>query len=146
VTDVDGGAPRHIVDAEVLDTIAWSPDATQLVYAANAGDMSALFLVPAEGGAARRLATPGSATAPTWSAATNVIAYIESHAATQSQPVSTKVAFVTSTGEVPRPSLNGVNDLAYGTRLVTRREIGCGHWLRRWGRRDRCLGMAVALG
>jgi len=116
VTDVDGGAPKHIVDAPVLDTIAWSPDGTQLVYAGNAGDVSALFLVPADGGPSRRLHTPASATAPAWSAAANVIAYIQQHAATPSKPLSTEVAFVTPTGEIPRSPLTGVTGLgSYGT-------------------------------
>jgi TolB protein len=114
-TDVDGGAPTHVADAQVLDTIAWSPDGTQLVYAMNVGASSALFLVPAEGGTPRRLHTPGRATAPTWSAAANMIAYIEHHPSTRSQPMSTLVAFVTPNGDIPRPPLSGGTELSYAT-------------------------------
>jgi Tol biopolymer transport system component len=116
ITDSDGGAPRHVVDAQVLDTIAWSPDGTQLVYAESVNFKAGLFLVPAHGGSPpRRLQTPAGATAPTWSVATNVIAYVGIHEATQSQPMRAEVGFLTPSGQIPRPPLSAGIDLAYGT-------------------------------
>jgi TolB protein len=38
VISADGGTPRLVVNADVVDTLSWSPDGKQLVYATPNGD------------------------------------------------------------------------------------------------------------
>ena len=65
-----------VVNADVVDTLSWSPDGTQLVFAAPNGDAPGLSVVDAATGKITALKTPRAATGPTWSR-DNVIAYIE---------------------------------------------------------------------
>ena len=115
VSDVDGGAPRRVVKAQVLDTITWSPDGQEVVYSAPIGEVPGLFRVPVSGGAPRRIPTPGGATAPAWSAVTNEIAYLEPHRAVGATPTRAQVAFVTATGQVPRPPMTDGPTLGNGS-------------------------------
>ena len=72
----DGGTPRLVVNADVVDTLSWSPDGTQLVFAIPNGDKPGLSVVDAATVKITALKTPDAATGPTWSR-DNVIAYIE---------------------------------------------------------------------
>ncbi|HEX8031945.1 MAG TPA: LpqB family beta-propeller domain-containing protein [Vicinamibacterales bacterium] len=76
VVSSDGGAPRLVAAAEVVDTLSWSPDGQQLVYAAPFGDAPGLMVMNVADGKATRLTTPAAATGPTWSR-DNVIAFVE---------------------------------------------------------------------
>ena len=76
VMSADGGTPRFVVNADVVDTLSWSPDATQLVYATPNGDAPGLTLVDVATGTTRPLKTPKAAVSPSWSR-DNVIAFVE---------------------------------------------------------------------
>ena len=70
----DGGTPRLVVNADVIDTLSWSPDGKQLVYATPNGDAPGLTLVEVATGKTTPLKTLG--VSPTWSR-DNVIAFVE---------------------------------------------------------------------
>ncbi|MEO7157687.1 MAG: LpqB family beta-propeller domain-containing protein, partial [Vicinamibacterales bacterium] len=73
---IEGGTPRFIAAADVVDTLSWSPDGQRLVYAAPNGDAPGLMLIIVADGTISKLPTPAAATGPTWSR-DNVIAFIE---------------------------------------------------------------------
>ena len=72
----EGGTPRLVVNADVVDTLSWSPDGKQLVYATPNGDAPGLTVVDVATGKTTPLKTPAAAVSPTWSR-DNVIAFIE---------------------------------------------------------------------
>ena len=76
IVNSDGGTPRLVAAAEVVDTLSWSPDGQRLVYAAPVGDAPGLMIINVADGKTSRLATPAAATGPTWSR-DDVIAFIE---------------------------------------------------------------------
>ena len=78
VVPVYNEAPRvDAVVADVVDTLSWSPDGQQLVYATPNGDAPGLAVVDVATGQATPLKTPKDrATGPTWSRE-NIIAFIE---------------------------------------------------------------------
>ena len=98
VMNADGGAARQLVEAQVIDTISWSPDGAFVVYAVT-GNVSGLRLVSLADGSVRALETPGPATAPSWSPRGDSIAYIESDPVTPTNPPH--IAFVSQTGAPP---------------------------------------------
>ena len=75
----DGGSPRLIVSASVLNTISWSPDGKRLVYSAPSGELPQIETVELSSGRITRLSTPASANSPVWSPVEDVIAYIETN-------------------------------------------------------------------
>ena len=77
----EGGAPRLIAHADVVDTISWSPDSTRLVYATPIGDAPGLMIMNVADGKTTRLPTPRAASAPSWSR-DDVIAFIEARGGT----------------------------------------------------------------
>src|SRR6187455_1850276 len=76
VMEADGGTPRLVVTADVVDTLSWSPDGKQLVYATPNSDAPGLTVVDVASGRTTPLKTAAAATGPTWSR-DNVIAFIE---------------------------------------------------------------------
>ena len=76
VMEADGGTPRLVVTADVVDTLSWSPDGKQLVYATPNSDAPGLTVVAVASGRTTPLKTAAAATGPTWSR-DNVIAFIE---------------------------------------------------------------------
>lgn len=76
VVSADGGSPRLVAHADVVDTLSWSPDGRRLVYATPVGDAPGLMIMDVAEGTTTRLPTPAAATAPAWSRG-NVIAYVE---------------------------------------------------------------------
>jgi serine/threonine protein kinase/Tol biopolymer transport system component len=111
VVNVDGGTPRLIAHADVLDTISWSADGRHLVSAVPGGEAPGLITVSVTDGAVARLSTPAAAHAPTWSPSGDVIAYLEPRLG-----LGTRLRFVTPNGqpvyeslpEVPQQLGNGV--------------------------------------
>jgi Tol biopolymer transport system component len=76
IVSADGGSPRLVAHADVVDAISWSPDGRRLVYATPFGDAPGLMIMNVADGTSTRLPTPAAATAPAWSRE-NVIAYVE---------------------------------------------------------------------
>ena len=76
IVSADGGSPRLVGHADVVDTISWSPDGRRLVYATPIGDAPGLMIMDAATGTPTRLPTPAAATAPAWSR-DDIIAYVE---------------------------------------------------------------------
>jgi len=105
----DGGTRRHILSADVLDTLSWSRDGTRIVYAAPDGDAPGLFVASINDGQATRLPTPGAANAPAWSPREDVIAYIEPRGGA----LGARVRFVTAAGEPAYTGLD-VGPAAFG--------------------------------
>jgi len=77
VVSADGGTPRFIAPADVVDTISWSPDGRKLVYAIPVGDAPVLETMTVADGRTTRLKTPAAAVAPAWSPREDLIAFIE---------------------------------------------------------------------
>lgn len=78
VVAADGGAPRFVAAAEVLNGgVSWSPDGKRLVYAAPAGELPQIETLDVSSGRTGRLPTQVSANAPAWSPVEDVLAYIE---------------------------------------------------------------------
>jgi Tol biopolymer transport system component len=98
VMNADGGAPRHVTNADVLDMVSWSPDGRQLVFSAPAGTSPGLFVVDVAEGTTRQLQTPGPANSPAWCPKGDLIAYVEARAPAPDQPNSSRVAAITSEG------------------------------------------------
>jgi Tol biopolymer transport system component len=111
VVNVDGGTPRLIAHADVLDTISWSPDGRHLVAAVPGAEAPGLITVSVSDGAVARLSTPAAAHAPAWSPRDDVIAYLEPRLG-----LGTRLRFVALNGqavyeslpEVPQQLGNGV--------------------------------------
>ena len=76
VMSSEGGTPRLIVNADVVDTLSWSPDGKRLVYATPKGDAPGLTVVDVDTRTTTPLKTPKAAVSPTWSR-DNVIAFVE---------------------------------------------------------------------
>jgi Tol biopolymer transport system component len=76
VVSADGGSPRLVAHADVVDTLSWSPDGGRLVYATPIGDAPGLMIMDLADGKTTRLPTHAAASAPAWSR-DNVIAYVE---------------------------------------------------------------------
>ena len=115
--DADGGSPRLLARAQVLDTISWSPDGTQIVFAEPGEHAPRLSLVSVIGGALSPLPTPGPAAGPAWSPRADLIAYVESQTRVNA-PAVVRVQFVDSAGRpqmipVFQPPNNGNGMLAW---------------------------------
>ncbi len=89
-----GGAPRFLAPARVLDTLTWSPDASEILFAAPAGDMPGLYRLKVESGRVSRFPTPAGGHAPAWRPGRQEIAYLEITPET-----STRLRFVGPAGE-----------------------------------------------
>jgi Tol biopolymer transport system component len=76
IVSAEGGTPRLIAHADVVDNLSWAPDGTRLAYATPIGDAPGLMLMNVADGKTTRLPTPGPATAPSWSR-DDVIAFVE---------------------------------------------------------------------
>ena len=76
IVGAEGGTPRFVAAADVVDTLSWSPDGRRLAYATPMGDAPGLMIMTVADGKTTRLATPAAATGPSWSR-DDVIAFIE---------------------------------------------------------------------
>ena len=91
----DGGAPRLIAPANVIDTISWAPDGRRIVFATPVGDAPGLMTMDVTSGQTTRVPTPAAAASPAWSPRDDVIAYVEPRGGT----IGAYAKFVTSSGE-----------------------------------------------
>jgi serine/threonine protein kinase len=74
----DGGAPRLLTPAVILDAITWSNDGARILYATPGRSApTVLSSVSVKDGTIHPFATPAAAIAPSWSPASDVIAYLE---------------------------------------------------------------------
>ena len=101
----EGGPARRVLAVNALNTITWSPDGREIVYAAPDGSAPALFRVAVEGSTPPvRIPTPSAATAPHWSTTTRQLAYIASVLSTPTKPGTTWPALAGPSGEpIDRP-------------------------------------------
>lgn len=75
VVSADGGTPRAIVQAEVIDSVTWSPDSRRVLYAAPGKDAVRLWAADVETGAV--VSVPATnARVPAWSPVSDEIAYV----------------------------------------------------------------------
>jgi eukaryotic-like serine/threonine-protein kinase len=103
IVSAEGGSARLVAKAQVLDTIAWSPDGTEIVFG-RVSDQPGLDAVRAADGSLRHLDTPTAsigAAGPSWSSRGD-IAYIDTRPAVVSGLTSTRLAVVTGTGQPRR--------------------------------------------
>jgi len=100
IVSADGGSARLVVKAQVLDTICWSPDGSEIAFGI-VGDTPGLQAVRVADGSLRRVPTPSSSVGlagPSWSAR-DEIAYIETRPAVASGLTSTQIMFVGAHGQ-----------------------------------------------
>ena len=105
VVSAEGGTPKLVAHALVLDTLTWSPDGRRIVFATPGSSLPRLASIAAQGGAVEPFPTPGAAHSPSWSAVTDRIAYLESLPATATGRSQTHIAFVDSRGQRLYPDL-----------------------------------------
>ena len=74
VVNAEGGAPRLLAHADVVDTLSWSPDGRRIVFATPGEDAPGLMILRVADGTMTRLPTPAAANAPSWSV-NDVIAF-----------------------------------------------------------------------
>ena len=78
VANADGGAPKLLTPAIVFDSISWSPDGSQILFATpSSGGSTVLSTVSLNDGRVQPFPTPAAATAPSWSPASDTVAYLE---------------------------------------------------------------------
>ncbi len=78
VVTADGGAPKLLAPATVFDSISWSGDGTRILFSTpSPGESTVLSTVSVADGRVQVFSTPAAATAPSWSYATDAIAYLE---------------------------------------------------------------------
>ena len=106
----DGGGPRLVLAADVMDTLSWSPDGRDLVYTTPGAKVPGLSIVSVADGRTRLLPTPGAAHSPAWSPRDDVIAYVE--------PENASLRFVSSSGQ---PRYTGLPDVPdrFGNGLIS---------------------------
>jgi len=74
----EGGAARLLAPAVILDSLTWSRDGTQILYATPGRERpTVLASVSVADGKTRPFPTPAAAIAPSWSPASDAIAYLE---------------------------------------------------------------------
>jgi Tol biopolymer transport system component len=100
LVSAEGGAPRLLAAARVLDTLSWSPDAGEIVFAAPAGDLPGLYRVGLGNGKVELLPTPSGGFAPAWRPRRPEIAYLE-----VISPLETRLRFVDPSGRPLRDGL-----------------------------------------
>jgi Tol biopolymer transport system component len=96
LVSAEGGAPRLIAAADVIDTISWSPDGRRLVFSMPVGDAPGLMTMDVTSGHTARVPTAAAATTPAWSPHEDVIAYIEPRGGR----IGAFLKFVRSNGQV----------------------------------------------
>ena len=86
----EGGVPRLLARTAVLDTLSWSREGKEIVFAAQAENLPGLWRVSVPEGRLTRIRTPGAAHSPAWSPQRDLIAYLEPG----TPPASTLLRFV----------------------------------------------------
>jgi len=76
---VDGGTPKRLVEAPAREPV-FSPDGKMIAYVEDKSlgrQGGGLWVVPAEGGASKRVADAGNAASPVWSSNGRMIAFLD---------------------------------------------------------------------
>jgi Tol biopolymer transport system component len=100
LVSAEGGASRLLAAARVIDTLSWSPDAGEILFAAPAGDLPGLYRVGLGDGRVSPLPTPAGGLAPAWRPRRPEIAYLE-----VASPIQTRLRFVDPSGRPLREGL-----------------------------------------
>jgi len=103
----DGGSVRLVGKAQVLDTISWSPDGSEIVFG-TVGDQPGLSAIRVADGTTRRLESPAAsigAAGPAWSP-NGEVAYIETFPASNGGLTTTRVAYIASRELAPPAAAN----------------------------------------
>ena len=106
VVSADGGAPRRLTEAVVLDTLAWSPDGERIFFATPGDRLAKLVSLSVADGRIEPFENV-SGHAPSWSLTTNRLAYLQLEEATESRPAQATLTIVQG-GEhhrFPNPAL-----------------------------------------
>ncbi len=112
----EGGSPRELHRAEVVDPLTWSPDGKEILFCAPAGEAEGLYRLSVADGKATPLPIPTGGRAPAWNPRQAMIAYlVPEPASTDPKPRRNRLAFVDPSGkpllEALPPSPNISNGL-----------------------------------
>jgi Tol biopolymer transport system component len=106
IVSPEGGIPRELHRAEVVDLLSWSPDGKEILFCAPAGDAEGLYRLSVADGKVTRLPTPTGARAPAWNPRQDLIAYlVQEPASAEPRPRRNRIAFVDTSG---KPQLEGL--------------------------------------
>ena len=105
ITSVEGGTPRFLGAATVLDSLTWSPDGTKIVFSTVGRALPHLAAMSVADGRIEPVPTPGAGHSPSWSAVTGQLAYLEPTEPTPTAQSRTYVAIVDAQGRRLYPDL-----------------------------------------
>jgi Tol biopolymer transport system component len=70
-----GGAPRQLIETDVIDYVTWAPDNRRVAYATAGGDAAHLWIAGVDGGAPVSLPST-NARVPAWSPVADQVAFV----------------------------------------------------------------------
>jgi serine/threonine protein kinase/dipeptidyl aminopeptidase/acylaminoacyl peptidase len=111
LVSADGGAPRLLAPASVFDSLTWSRDGSQIVFATpGKGTSTALSVVSVADGLISTLPTPVAAVFPSWSPTADAVAYLGATLLDRTGPLGVPISrmelrFVDAQGRPLYPNL-----------------------------------------
>jgi len=94
VVNADGGPARLVCQTIALDALAWSPDGRRILFSTPSDRLAKLVTASVADGRIEAFAVPGPGHSPSWSPATNRVAYLELEEATAVKPSRTTLAIL----------------------------------------------------
>jgi Tol biopolymer transport system component len=94
IVSADGGTPTLIAPASVLDTLTWSPDGKRIFFSTPGDKLPHLAAVSVDNGHVEPFLPTVAGHSPSWSGATNRLAYLDLDPPTASTPSRTSLAIV----------------------------------------------------
>jgi Tol biopolymer transport system component len=105
ITSVEGGTPRFVGAADVLDSLTWSPDETKILFSTTGAALPRLVTISVADGKIETFPTPAAGHSPSWSPVTGHIAYLEPTEPTPTSQSRTYLAIVDAQGKRLHPDL-----------------------------------------